>query len=217
MENRTSIDPLDRCSWPDLPPRYAAALRDAARFVLERFDPWAIIAGGSVVRGAGDPTSDIDLYVIHELPYRQRLQRWFGDVPCEIFANPVRSIREYFETEHRRGRPSTAHIIATGFPVLGGPELDGLRAEASAWLNKPSMLTSEEDTWARYAAATCLEDGEDVAERDPAMASALLGEAVLAMLRYHVRAHEGRLPGAKHLLIAVERCDREAAEIARRF
>ncbi len=59
-------------------------------------EPLGIIAAGSVVRGAGDRASDLDIYVVHERPYRQRLQRWFGDVPVEIFVNPIRAIREYF-------------------------------------------------------------------------------------------------------------------------
>jgi hypothetical protein len=108
-------------------------------------------------------------------------------------------------------------MIATGFPVFGGQALDALRAEAADWLKKRAALTPDEDTFARYAAATLLEDGEDIAERDPAMASALLGEAVMAMLRYYLRAERGVVPGNKSLLLEVERNDREAARSARRF
>ncbi|APR78728.1 Hypothetical protein A7982_04075 [Minicystis rosea] len=211
------MDKLASCRWPALPPRYDAALREAARFVIERFDPIGIVAAGSILRGEGDRASDIDLYVIHEHPYRQRLQRWFGDVPVEIFVNPESAVRAYFEAEHERGRPSSAHMIATGFPVLGGPALDALRAEAAAWWKKPRPLTPAEDTWARYSAATLLEDGEDVAERDPALASALLGEAVLAMIRYHARVQTGTLPRDKSLFAELERSDAEASELARRF
>ncbi len=89
-------------------------------------------------------------------------------------------------------------MIATGFPVFGGQALDDLRAEAAEWLKRrPPALTSDEDTWARYSAATLFEDGEDVAERDPALASALLGEAVLEMLRYYSALGTARFPGAR--------------------
>lgn len=210
------FDP-DTCRWPELPPRYLGALRAVVAFVFERFEPKAIVAAGSIVRGAGDARSDLDVFVIHEAPWKQRLQRWFGDVPAEIFVNPERAVRATFAAEHGRGRPSAAHMIATGFPVLGGPGLDALRAEAAEWLHKPSRLGSEEDTWARYGAATLLEDAEDVAERDPVMASALLGEAVLAMIRYHLHARNGTLPGVKRLLSELERGDAESAALARRF
>lgn len=217
LENKLIADNLALCHWPDLPPRYSTALRAVLRFVLERFEPQAVIAAGSVVRGLGDRRSDLDVFVMHESPYKQRLQRWFGDVPVELFVNPMRAIQEYFASEHQRGCPSTAHMIATGFPVFGGQALDALRAEAADWLKRRPALTPDEDTWARYSAATLLEDGEDVAERDPTLASALLGEAVLAMLRYYLRAQNGTLPGNKSLLLEVERSDREASELARRF
>lgn len=210
-------DALSRCHWPDLPPRYATALRAAVTFALDRFEPQAIVAAGSVVRGEADRTSDIDLFVVQERPYRQRIQRWFGDVPAEIFVNPARAIRAYFAAEHARARPSAAHMIATGFPVLGGPALDALRAEAAEWLAKRAAITPDDDTFARYTAATLLEDGEDVAERDPALAGALLGEAVMAMLRYHARAAHGTVPRNKNLLLDVARSDGEAADLARRF
>jgi hypothetical protein len=212
-----SLDELAACRWPDLPPRYGEALRAVVTFVLERFEPQAIVAAGSIVRGEGDRGSDLDVFVVQERPYKQRLQRWFGDVPVEIFVNPVRAIRAYFANEHERGRPSTAHMIATGFPVLGGQGLDALRTEAAEWLKKRATFTPDEDTFARYAAATLLEDGEDVIDRDPALASALMSEAVMAMLRYHLHAERGMVPRDKSLLLEVERADREAAELARRF
>ncbi|WP_437737874.1 nucleotidyltransferase domain-containing protein [Sorangium sp. So ce1335] len=209
-------DALARCRWPDLSPRYARALRAAVDLVLERFEPLAIVAAGSIVRGCGDPSSDLDLFVIHGAPYKQRLQRWFGDVPVEIFVNPPAAVREYWVAEHQSGQPSVAHMLATGFPVLGSPLLDELRAESAVWLAKRTALTPDQDAWARYSAATLLEDALDVAARDPAMASALLAEAVLAMVRYHLLARNGVLPRAKELLAELERSDPEVARSARR-
>jgi predicted nucleotidyltransferase len=210
-------DLLAQCRWPDLAPRYGEALRAAVTFVIERFEPQAILAAGSIVRGEADRTSDLDIFVIHERPYRQRVQRWFGDVPAEIFVNPARAVRAYFASEHARGRPSAAHMFATGFRVLGGPVLDALRAEAADWLGKRAALGKDDDTFARYSAATLLEDGEDVAARDPALASAILGEAVMAMIRYRLRAELGVVPRDKSLFTELEKSDRDAAVLARRF
>ncbi|XXX81987.1 nucleotidyltransferase domain-containing protein [Sorangium sp. So ce134] len=209
---------LAQCSFPELAPRYERALRAAVEFVLERFEPLAIVAAGSIVRGHGDRSSDLDLFVIHGAPYKQRLQRWFGDdVPVEIFVNPPAAVREYWAAEHPRGRPSTAHMIATGYPVLGSPLLDELRAEAAAWLARRAELSPEQDVWARYSAATLLEDAVDVAERDPVMASALLAEAVMEMLRYHLLARSGVLPRTKELFAELDRSDPDVARDARRF
>ena len=108
-------------------------------------------------------------------------------------------------------------MIASGFRVYGGEMLEALRTEAGEWLQKPSPLTPEQDVTARYLAATLLEDGEDVMEGDPAMASALLAEAMLAMLRYHLRARNGVIPGKKSQLLELERSDPVAAGLTRDF
>ncbi len=113
--------------WPDLAEPYASALRDAVAFVLDRVDPVGIVACGSVIRGTPSPNSDLDIYVVHEADWRQRIQRRFGGVPAEIFINPPTAIRGYFETERRAGRPITAHMLSTGFVVLDrDPVVQGL-------------------------------------------------------------------------------------------
>jgi predicted nucleotidyltransferase len=67
-------DLLSRCSFPTLNPPYDRALREAVRLILERYTPISILAAGSILRGCPDTTSDLDLYVIHTAPIRQRLQ-----------------------------------------------------------------------------------------------------------------------------------------------
>jgi predicted nucleotidyltransferase len=209
-------DALSKCNWPQIPSPYAEALRAAVGLIFERFEPQAIVAAGSVMRGAGDRTSDLDIFVVHDAPYKQRLQRWFEGVPAEIFVNPLPAIREYFAAENQSGRLITAHILATGFPVFDTQVLDSLKAEASDWLAKRSTLTPAQDVSTRYTAATLFEDAEDIAERDPTLAGALLGEAVLTTLRYYLRARNGVIPRTKDLFVEVERADAEVARLARR-
>jgi predicted nucleotidyltransferase len=50
---------------------YRSALRDAVRYILDRYVPVGIIAAGTILRGNPSPTSDLDLYVIHAKPERQ--------------------------------------------------------------------------------------------------------------------------------------------------
>ncbi len=45
-----------------------------------RYDPLGIVASGTIVRGSPGPSSDLDLYVIHAAPWRQRVQRRFNGV-----------------------------------------------------------------------------------------------------------------------------------------
>lgn len=208
---------IAECRWPPLPPRYAAALREAVAFVLERFDVEGVVATGTIVRGAPHASSDLDLYVVHRAPFRQRVQRFFGGVPAEIFVNPPAAIRGYFEEEHRDARPLTAHMLATGAVVLArGPAVGALRAEAAAWLARPSYPSDAEAVRARYGAATRYEDAVDVVDTDPATAAMLLGHAVTAMLELHCRAADGRVPRAKDLLGRVAQLDPVLGALAAR-
>jgi hypothetical protein len=134
-----------------------------------------------------------------------------------MFVNPPESVREYFVSHGERGRPLTAHMLATGFVVLDAPVLDALRAEAAGWLKKRSFPTAAQAVLARYRVVTLLEDAEDVRERDPAMASLLLGESVAEGLRHWVHARNGILPGAKKLLAQIRRDDPHLGAACDRF
>ena len=82
----TDVSPLN---WPHLISPFDEALHVAVTDVLAHYDPIAIIAAGSILRGQAGPTSDnIDPYVLHHTPFRQRLQRRYHGVPFERFANP---------------------------------------------------------------------------------------------------------------------------------
>lgn len=198
-----------QCSWPSLAPRYAAALREAVAFALAEVDATGIVAAGTIVRGTPHASSDLDLYVVHDAPVRRRVQRYFGQaVPAELFINPPAAVRTYFAAEHAAGRPITAHMLATGHVVFArGPALAELRGEAAAWLARPSYLGSAALVRARYDAATRLEDALDVADTDPATATALLTRAILGMLETWCRARTGAVPRDKDLLARVAALD----------
>src|SRR5438128_2721811 len=96
---------------PDLPKRFADALDRAVEFIFSEFEPIGILASGTIIRGEAHANSDLDLYVIHLAPYRRRVQRFFDDVPAEIFVNPPTAVRRYFEAEDRDGHRFTAHML----------------------------------------------------------------------------------------------------------
>ena len=79
---------LAECNWPKLAEKYDIALRMAINYILENYKPIGIIASGTIICGTPDKSSDLDIYVIHNESFRQRLQKYFNGVPAEIFINP---------------------------------------------------------------------------------------------------------------------------------
>ena len=212
------IELLARCSWPALPARHDAALREAVGYVIGRWEVMGIVAAGTIVRGRPDASSDLDLFVVHRAPVRQRVQKIFRGVPAEIFRNPPATVRRYFADEHARGRPSTAHMLATGHVVLSiDPVVEMLRAEAHGWLARPAPLADPEAPAGRYAPATLYEDAVDVAGRDPATADFLLAQAVPPMLHFAFHRAGRFIPRNKDLLAALDALDAELGGLARRF
>lgn len=209
---------LDRCTWPPLASPYAEALREAVTFIVGEVEAVGIVATGTIVRGTPHESSDLDVFVIHDAPYRRRIQKFFHGVPTEIFINPATSVRRYFAEENRDGRPITAHMLATGSVVLNAsPVVAELRSEAAEWLDKASPLPEGVVTRARYAAATRFEDGADVVADDPDTATMLMTQAVTAMLEHFCRVNDGCVPRAKELLATVAARDSELGRLAHTF
>ena len=212
----SALAPDERCRWPELPPRADRAVRAAVRFVLERFDVEGVIAAGTHISGTPDARSDLDIYVIHAQPHRQRIQKWFEGIPAEIFVNPPSSIRSYFVEEV--DRPSTAHMLAGGFVVLErSPVVDDLRREAHAWLQRPLEKSELQLTAARYFAADEFDNARDVRERNPATAARILNGVVDSMLDYAFLVRGRRLPRTKAYLDDLNKMEPHLGELARRY
>ena len=127
------------CRWPGLPAPYDAALREAVQYFEERYRPWGIVASGTVVRGAPDRTSDLDLCVIHGQPWRQRVQKFFSGVPARNFRLTLqRRCGQYFQRACGGESRSPCDMLATGWVVVARHEVvHTLRREAAQWLEKP--------------------------------------------------------------------------------
>lgn len=210
------MDLYVRCRWPDLPSQADRALRSAVRHTLERFEPDGIIVAGTHISGNPDPSSDLDIHVIHAAPQRQRIQKWFEGVPAEIFVNPPAAIRRYFADEVRR--PSTAHMLSTGFVVLDeAPIVQQLALEAREWLARPLELTETQLTAVRYFAADAFDNAQDVRDSDPAAALRILNSAVDDMLDYAFLARGKTLPRAKAYVAELREVDTALAQLAHRY
>ena len=211
-------DLLALCTWPDLSERYNNALRLAVTHILGRYSPVGIIAAGSILRRTPHPSSDLDIYVLHLAPFRQRLQKFFNGVPAEIFVNPPAAVEGYFTSEQASARPITAHMLVNGFVILDQhPVVEQLRRRARDLLATPPTLTPAQHTWKRYSASNLLEDALDVASNDPQSAQIFLAQAVFAMLQYHFESNGRFIPRTKELLSQLDALDPPLAALAREF
>jgi hypothetical protein len=191
----------DSPALPQLGEPYAQALEEAVAYLQARYEVQAIVASGSIVRGNPDPASDLDVVALHDAPYRQRLQRFFNGIPAELFVNSPGWVRRAFESERQRGRPSLAHMLATGMVIYDrGGAGAAFQAEAAAVLAAGPSLTADELILVRYGAATTFEDAADLAGRAPALCRLALHRAVEQALRYRYLASNRWEPRFKELL-----------------
>lgn len=209
---------LDDCILPQLEEPYDTALAEAVRYIVQEFDPIGIVAAGSILRGEGYPSSDLDIFVIHTKPERQMIQTFFGGVPAQIFLNPPHMVERYFETEAQASECTTAHMLGTGFVVLNrDPVIDRLRTEAQRVLQTPPHVPEHQLIAARYHTASELENAFDVADVDAASAVMMAGQAVYKMLQFYFRANGQYIPRDKDLLKRIAEQNAELGALAREF
>jgi hypothetical protein len=210
-------DRLSQCRWPELSNQYYLALRIAVEYILERYEAMGIIASGTIIRGNPDPASDFDIYVIHKDTFRQRVQKFYNNIPTEIFVNPPQSVETYFKEEQRSRKPLTAHMLATGFVILNlDPIIDELREKAKHNLSLPPEAPPDLAPF-RYFPALLFEDAIDVAETDLATSQMILFQAVNEMLQFCFIQAGKFIPRQKSILHELEQIDEKTAALARNF
>ncbi len=197
---------------------FDAAADEAERYVRATYRSHGIVIAGSIVRGEAGPTSDLDIFVVHAEPWRIREQKRFSGVPTELFVNPPERIRGYFASEHREGRPSTAHMFATGEVLAGADEVVlELVREAREWMARPIELTPAQLASKRYEAIDTLDDARDAVEHDPPTARLLLATAVTQIAAYAFWKRGLFQPRRKQLVAALATIDPIAAARVRTF
>ncbi|HTJ44934.1 MAG TPA: nucleotidyltransferase domain-containing protein [Kofleriaceae bacterium] len=196
-------------------PPFDRAADELVAYARATYAPLGIVVSGSIVRGDGGPTSDLDVHVVHAHGWRLREQKRFAGVPAELFVNPPRQVRRYFADEHAEGRPCTAHMFATGEVIEPAhPVIAELVREAREWLARPVPASDAALTQMRYGIVDLLDDARDLAA-DPVAAQLVLAEAVREIID-HAFAQRGLArPRRKHRIVALEAIDREAAALVR--
>jgi hypothetical protein len=121
----------------------------------------AALLAGSMVRGEGTTTSDLDIVVITKdkaAPYRESFV-WEG-WPIEAFVHSEKSLLDYFEQDAKRYQLSLQQMCAEGI-VLRDRDGVGERAKAEAQrelAEGPKPLTQEEMERLRYTVTDLLDD-----------------------------------------------------------
>ncbi|MFC1997911.1 hypothetical protein ACFLXI_09985, partial [Chloroflexota bacterium] len=186
-------------------------------YILGRYRVSGIIVSGTIIRGNPDPASDLDIYVIHQEDFRQRIQKFFGHIPAEIFVNPPHKVEAYFVEEGSKRRPITAHMLATGFVILDiDPVIQDLIQKAKRLMAQPPAAPKDLTTH-RYFPALLFEDAVDIAQNDPATAQMILSQAVTEMLNFSFIQAGEFIPRQKSLLKELEKIDDVTADLPRNF
>lgn len=135
----------------------------ALRILAERYPGAAFaFAAGSLIRGEGTASSDLDLVVIFEsLPHAWRESFEYAGRPVEAFVHDPETL-QYFMVEEdcRKGYPIMPHMIVSGLVIPQRSEMsDRVQKTAKALLEKgPLPLHEREWVWMRYLITDALDD-----------------------------------------------------------
>jgi hypothetical protein len=199
--------------FAELSPDHRVALARAIEFIVDRYEPRGILVAGTIIRGEGHTNSDLDVAVIHDQPWRQRVQRFENDVPVEIFVNPRFQWEKTFAAEARSGQPSMLGIVSTGIPVYATDStLAELISHAHRLYAAGPQLTAEQLTNLRYALVTQFEDAVDIETEDLDRSNAYIINSLLQTARLSLLQSGEWLPREKQLF---DRLDTREPELGK--
>lgn len=188
----------------------------ATRLVENRY-PGCVAAflAGSVVRGEGTPTSDLDLVIVTEqdpeAPYRfsEQVGRW----PVEFFVHTPSSLQEFFQKDMAERRPSLLQMCREGIVLQASDQrATDIQTQCEALLAAgPPPLSHKAELNMRYHLSDLLEDfkGSDL-RAELLLIAAELAEAAAELWLAHHRHWSGR---GKWLHRALLRADPDTAHV----
>ncbi len=134
----------------------------ARRIFRERYGGALVLfLAGSVVRGEGTPSSDLDLVVVHErLPNAYRESFVYEGWPVEAFVHDPDTLGRFFVSDSREGIPSIINMVAEGVEIPAPSDLSArLKGEAVALLAAGPPPWDEEHLGnVRYWLTDCVDD-----------------------------------------------------------
>ena len=125
-------------------------------------DAQVIFLAGSVIRGEGTRTSDLDIVVIHrELPAAYRCSFMYEGWPVEAFVHDPQTLNYFFwELDRRSGIPTLPSMVFEGKAIPEENKFSrSLKSLAQAVLNAgPAKWTEEDIARARYTITNLCDD-----------------------------------------------------------
>ena len=191
---------------------------ETAKRALAKHYPGALGAfvGGSITRGEGTPTSDIDIAVLFDEDFEDVHRKtvieegWL----IEFFVHNPKAQNFYFDKDRQRGMCVMPHLVAGGIMIPGEhPALVQQKKRAQKVIEEgPPSLSQADLDIRRFTISALLDDLEGVT--DQGIVHATLVPLYQALGDFHLRAN-GHWSGAAKSFI---RCLRaEDAEFADAF
>ncbi len=135
---------------------------EASRLFIEKYFPncQGALLAGSVVRGEGTETSDLDIVVFDKnirASYRESLVEFSW--PIEVFVHNLTSYKLFFESDCERARPSLPRMVSEGIILKDDGIVESIQKEAIVMLKKgPEKWSVETITTKRYFITDTLDD-----------------------------------------------------------
>jgi len=125
-------------------------------------DADVIFLAGSVIRGEGTKTSDLDIVVVYEaLPNAYRDSYFYGGWPVEAFVNDPQTFQYFIQkVDAQTGVPTIAAMVSEGVEVPAATALSHrLKDMANDYLRaRPSRWSAKEIDSSRYIISNLIED-----------------------------------------------------------
>ncbi len=136
----------------------------AVAYVDERYpDAEAGFLGGSVLRGHGTPSSDLDIIVVTTAPpapFRETVA--YRGWTIEAFVHSVESLRVWAAMDVERRKPVLPQLATEGTILVEGPLADQLRREMQQILDDgPPSLSRDQLNAMRYGVTDLVDDLAD--------------------------------------------------------
>lgn len=190
----------------DIPDRYLRALETVLEEIETETEPVGILLTGSVIHGNASATSDLDVAILHDAPWRQRVQRVIDGAPIECFINSHAWWIRTLDFQAATGRSPAAHFLAKGAIWRDrDSRMHELQRTAQRYVDAGPQVPDHILTALRYAAVSTLEDGVDIVTIDAERARWLLYDAIDKALRCRYMHNQIWIPREKDAFADLDR------------
>lgn len=209
---------FNECVFPKLNSPYKEALEDAVKFILKKFSIQGIIVTGSIINGTPYNSSDLDIFAINSRYERQRIQKYFNKVPCEIFISTQQIVKREIEEGLLSGNSTTSNMYSTGFTIYDQNQIIyKLKSKAKDVIARGPTNSKILMQSLRYGIANSYENAMDIKDTDPYMSIIILSKTIVDAVLYKLREIGKWEPKHKELLKELEKYDIKLFNLIKNF